>query len=599
MPGLYDTEAPRPFCGGLWKASQLAGLLIGLALFVAFSAGGLIQEYSLANRMLGLTAMIAAFWVFEVIPIYATSLMPMVLLPLLRVTSAANAASAYWSWIQMLFLGVFLVDIALEQVGLPKRIALTLLLRVGVTRPAVVLALFMALAWALSMFTSNIAATLMLCPFATSLLNAAEERAMDARDAADADTESAAASESKAGDNKSVKNLRRFSRGVMLGISFGAGTGGIATIIGTPANGVLLEQPLLAGSRLGFSHWIAFGLPISAVTALLAFGVLFASYAHRGNIPLSQEVLVEAHDRLLAEAGPLSRDEVAVGLVSLAQIVLLIINPLAISPFVTNAAGVPLENSAGIACLCGLSLFFLPSQSRRGQALLTWRTVHEKLDFGVLLLIGCGFAIARGFIDTGLDVVLGRAIGSLLPHMSWISTTFAVVFLVSLLAQLFNNIATASIVLPILASAAESAVVNPMLLMLPATVACSLSFVLPTASPCNVVVLGRSNDLSRPLRIRDFARVGLPILLLTATAAAVLSFALSVGIFDALEPFPQWACESGAVACSWVPEPGLVQGRQVSAQACIELDEYDGRVCRLWNGTLLELSAVMMEPVPF
>merc|ERR1712050_102569 len=176
--------------------------------------------------------------------------------------------------------------------------------------------------------------------------------------------------------------------------------------------------------------------------------------------------------------------------------------------------GEKLVNDATLACVPALLLFLIPSVVRPGQALLTWPAVHEKFDFGLLLLIGGALAINSGFIQSGLNIALGDAFAKLIPHVHSIVLDFIVIVCVTLCSQVFSSIGTAAAMLPALASSAMQAVVNPMALLLPATVATSFAFILPTASPPNVVVLAKSQELPRPLRIRDFFLSGLPLTLL-------------------------------------------------------------------------------------
>mmetsp|Transcript_108061 Transcript_108061/g.211758 ORF Transcript_108061/g.211758 Transcript_108061/m.211758 type:complete len:200 (-) Transcript_108061:42-641(-) len=162
-----------------------------------------------------------------------------------------------------------------------------------------------------------------------------------------------------------------------------------------------------------------------------------------------------------------------------------------------------------------------------------------------------------------------------------------------------NSIATAAWVLPMLVSASLVSVTNPLQLMLPATVACSFSFLLPTASPSNAVALGKSRDLVQPLRVRDFARAGLPLTVVVAAIGALLSYGLAEVVFDAHSPFPQWACVSPATNCIWAYVPGEVQGRRVEYQACIPNDADDDRTCTVWNGSVWPINEVATYGTPW
>merc|ERR1712157_6778 len=142
-------------------------------------------------------------------------------------------------------------------------------------------------------------------------------------------------------------------------------------------------------------------------------------------------------------------------------------------------------------------------------------------------------------------------------------------------------------------SAALQALVNPLLLLLPATIASSFAFLMPTATPSNVVVLAKSQDLSRSLRFRDFFLNGLPLTLAVIVVGAVLTDVMGALVFDSHAPFPQWACSAAPASCVFLEAPGVVQGRQVEAQACIvDLGSPNAVMCRLWNGTMLNTMSV-------
>jgi len=595
MPMMFDQESHRPCWGGLWKTQQLFGFLLGVGLLVILTCVRPMKEFPQANDMMGITALCASFWVFEVIPIYITALFPLVLLPFLQITSSDIAAQAYWNWVSLLVVGVFLVDIALEQVHLPRRAALGLLLKVGIVHPAALLACFMALCWVLAMFCNSVAVTLLITPFAIGLMNAAEEQVRNAVDAHDTDgdsVETGEAQDRQASSERSVKEVQQFADCLLLGIAYSATCGGIATITGT-LNHYFLAGEALLSSELTWGRWFTFGFPISLVTVLLAYASLYFRYIRAMKFNgIDHEVLEAEYKDLLQEVGPFSRDELAVALVQLAQIVLLVIRPFAISPFITTEFGSTLINDATIACAPVVLLFFIPSIVRPGQAVLTWPAVHEKFDFGLLLLIGGALAISSGFIQSGLNIALGDAFAKLIPHVHSVVLDFVIIVVITLCSQVFSSIGTASAMLPVLAAASQEAVVNPLSLMLPAAVATSFAFMLPTATPPNVVVLAKSQELPRPLRIRDFFIAGLPLTIAACFLGALLTHAMGHIIFDSQSPFPQWACDSSSGNCMFVDVPGVVEGMPVSSQACIvDLGKAAGELCRLWNGTMLETAS--------
>jgi len=590
MPITFDVAAERPCCGGLWKTQQMFGFVLGLVALLALCLGRPVRTYPSANDMLGVTALCACFWVFEVIPVYMTALFPLVLMPFLKITSSEIAAQAYWNWISLLVVGMFLVDIALEEVHLARRVALKLLLRVGVVHPAALLACFMGMCWVSSMFLNSIAVTLVMTPFAIGLLNAAEEQVRDA-DAAEA--AEAGSTDSNDTCRRSMKDVQSLSSAVFLGIAFSATCGGIATLTGAIPHYFLAGESIVA-THVTWSKWFVFALPLSLVSVVFAFSALCLRYIRSLKFKgISRDAVEAEYNELLAEVGPFSRDELLVALVQITQIVLLIIRPFAISPFIQTKFHDNLVNDATLACAPALLLFFLPSQVRPGQALLTWPAVHEKFDFGLLLLIGGSLAINSGFTQSGLDIAMGNAFAQLVPHLSSLGLNFTIILCVTLCGQIFSGIGIAATLLPVVSSAALQAVVNPLLLLLPAAIASSFAFLLPTATPSNVVVLARSQDLSRSLRFRDFFSNGLPLTVGVVVVGALLTDVMGAMVFDSHSPFPQWACSASAASCIFVQAPGVVQGQQVDAQACIvDLGSEDTTMCRLWNGTMLDMSLV-------
>jgi len=271
----------------------------------------------------------------------------------------------------------------------------------------------------------------------------------------------------------------------------------------------------------------------------------------------------------------------------------LIIRPFAISPFVQTKYQENLVNDATLACAPALLLFFLPSQVRPGQALLTWPAVHEKFDFGLLLLIGGSLAINSGFTQSGLDIAMGDCFARLVPHLGNLALNFVIILCITLSVQIFSGIGIAAALFPVISSTALQALINPLVLLLPATLASSFAFLLPTATPSNVVVLAKSQDLARSLRFRDFFWNGLPLTIAVIFVGALLTDVMGALVFDSHSPFPKWACDAAAASCIFLEAPGNVQGQHVQAQACIvNLETSNTSMCRLWNGTMLNMTLV-------
>lgn len=588
MPSIHDQDANRPCCMGMWKPQQLIGFLLGVILQITCSFGQFIDEYPKANDMLGLTLLCACFWVFEVMPLFATALVPMVLEPFLDITGGQVVIDAYWNKISALFLGAFLVDVALENVGLPRRLALLLLMKANKVNPTVLLGLVMAFTWILSMFANSIATTLMICPLAVSLMNAAEESEAD---------ESGSTSEEEVPNGS--RQMQQLADGILMGIAYAATCGGLATLIGSPSNLILAGQPLING-QVSFSAWFGFALPISFCSVVFAYIILAARYTCSISVNLGQKLVEEEYEQFCNEVGWFSRDELLVGIVQVLLFIILLLQPWLVHGLQEmHDREVQLVNGAVLALACGLLLFLLPSQVRRGQSILTWKDAQEKVQWGVLLLIGGGFALSSGFTQSGLDIVLGKVFARMLKGLSPLLSSFIITLVTVFMGHVFSSIAAASIILPILGCASETTLVHPLEYMLPACVGCSFNFMWPTGSPANIIALAKSRELFRPLRVRDFATNGAYTLIGVIAVATFLSHCMGVAIFHTDQPYPSWACDNVASNCLFAYIPGVVRGQQVETQACMYLDEYNDELCRIWNGTLINVTSFNNFPSPY
>mmetsp|Transcript_101328 Transcript_101328/g.284052 ORF Transcript_101328/g.284052 Transcript_101328/m.284052 type:complete len:703 (+) Transcript_101328:83-2191(+) len=605
MPMTYDIESDRPFCCGLWKAQQLFGAVVGITIFVVFCLARPIDtEYDKANAMMGITLLCGCFWIFEVLPIYATGLLPIVLIPACKITSTDEVAQSYWNSVQMLFIAIYLVDIALEEVGLPKRFALKALLSSGRLQPWYLLLVIMASCWVMSMFINTIAVTLMITPFVIGLMNSLEERSRDGEATGYTQEESSSAddSEAQASVESNVTKVQSIANGLLLGVAFSATAGGMATLTGSLPNRILAGDDFVS-FRVTWIRWFCYGFPLSLATCLIAYGIIFLRYMRGVHMSeLKKQLVQDEYEEFMKENGPFSRDELLVGIAQVVQITLLIVNPWLFSPLVESDHGARLLSDATVAAVPALTLFVMPSVSRPGQSVLTWTAVHEKLDFGMLLLIGGGFAIGRGFTDSGLEDAMGHWFARSTTLLGGFPLAVVVLVMGSLATQFLSSAACATTLLSVLKSASLNAVVNPLQMLLPGTIACSLAFMLPTAAPGNVVVLARSQELSQSLEARDFLLTGFPINLISIPVVAVMGKFLGAAVFDSDTPFPLSTCAESGVSCQVLPIPGMVQGHYVDMQACHVLDVADVNgekcttCCQLWNRTIVDLGGFPQKP---
>ncbi|EHR62155.1 SLC13 family permease [Saccharomonospora cyanea] len=406
--------------------------------------------------------LMAVWWVTEALPLAATALLPMVLFPFFGVSDIGDAAAPYADDIIFLFMGGFMIALAMQRWNLHKRIALRTVLAVG-TKPVLLVAGFMIATGFISMWVSNTATAVMMMPIGLSVLGLV----------------------SQLGDGKGDPN---FATALMLGIAYAASIGSLATIIGTPPNTLLvgyLEENF--DITISFGKWMLFGLPIAVVFLAVAWFVLTRVFRPRlTSLPGGRELIRQQLDDL----GPMGRGEWnALAVFVLAALSWIVIPTLADIEAVANA--VPwLGNisDAGIAIAAAVLLFALPVDRRQGVRTLDWDTAKE-LPWGILLLFGGGLSLSKHFTDTGLSEWIGQRVGAL-DALPLIVLVAVVALLVLLLTELTSNTATAAAFLPILGGVAVGLGHGPMVLAVPAALAATCAFMLPVATPPNAIVFG-------------------------------------------------------------------------------------------------------------
>ncbi|MCG8467910.1 MAG: DASS family sodium-coupled anion symporter [Gemmatimonadetes bacterium] len=460
------------------RIGRLAGVLIFVVILLLPAPEGLTAA---AWRTAAVAAWMATWWLSEAVPIPVTALVPLALLPLMGAGGIRDVAAPYANPVIFLFMGGFLVALAMERSDLHRRIALFVLSRVG-ARQTHLIGGFMAATAFLSMWVSNTAVTLMMLPIALSVVRFAE-----------------------GGPEGSAPG--RFGLALMLGVAYGASVGGVGTLVGTPPNAFLagfLEET--HGIEIGFAEWLRLGLPLVTVALPLVYLTLtrFAVRVTRAEIPGVAEYL----DAELEELGPVTAAQRRVGLVFALAAVAWITRPLL-------ERWVPGLSDAGIGIVCGLLLFLIPSGERRG-ALMDWETA-EKLPWGLLILFGGGLSLAAAIDRTELNVWLGSLAAGL---ADWPPGLFLllVVVLVVLLTEITSNTATSAAFLPVLAAAAIEIGWDPRALVVPAALAASCAFMLPVATPPNAIVYG-----SGMVSIREMARAGIWVNALMTMLIAVLA----------------------------------------------------------------------------
>lgn len=460
------------------------GLLVGPFLFciVFFLApfNGLNNE---ANAVLACTLWIATWWFFEALPIAATALLPIVLLPLTGGATIAQTTAAYGDKMLYLFVGGFIIAIAMQRWHLHRRIAIEIIAAVGTNSRFIVLGFILATGL-LSMWISNTATTLMMVTIATALIS--ELKSLAGKEGQD------------------------FYKALLLGIAFSASIGGVATLVGTPTNPIFVSiANKLYGQEFSFASWLTFALPFSLFMLLFCWFVLtrLVFPLHKMKMPLGRDMILKEREKL----GTMSYEEKAVGIVFITTAFLWITRSFFLNQFI------PGINDTVIAIGAALTLFIIPSPTNKGKPLLTWNEA-EKLPWGVIILFGGGLSIAAAFQSSMLAEWLGLQLTGI-SELPLFLIILIVALAVNFLTEVTSNVATASIMLPVLASLAEAIGVHPFLLMIPATMAASCAFMLPIATGPNAIVFS-----SGELAIKDMIRAGIWLNLVSSFLISVLVY---------------------------------------------------------------------------
>ena len=452
------------------KKTKILSLFLGPILFliirVFFNPEGLSHE---ANAVLATTIWIAIWWILEPVPIAVTSLLPIILFPLTNAISITETTAFYGDKYVYLYLGGFMIALAIEKWNLHKRIAINIINIIGTNVQNIILGFMLATAF-LSMWISNTATAVMMLPIAIAIVKQLKD------------------------NPHTIENENKiFGKSLMLGIAYSASIGGLSTLIGTPPNlvlaGVLKET---YNYEITFYQWFIFAFPISIVLLFICWKYL-TSIAYKfkqKEFPGGKEEIM----RLKTDLGKTTYEEKVVSIVFLLVALSWIFRSLVlnkISPYIDDTI---------IALVFAIFLFILPAKSKKDK-ILNWSDI-EKLPWGIILLFGGGMALANAFKITGLAEWIGVQIISL-EGVSLFLLLLIIVTCVNFLTEITSNLATTAMLLPILTPLAESFNIHPLIIMTGTTIAASCAFMLPVATPPNAVVFG-----SGYLSVSDMAKKG-------------------------------------------------------------------------------------------
>nr|MBN2276776.1 SLC13/DASS family transporter [candidate division Zixibacteria bacterium] len=488
------------------------GPILALIILIFFD---LDPQNPAVERTAAVAILMAVWWITEAVPLAVTALIPLVLFPILGIMSGSAIAPTYINDTIFLFIGGFMVALTMQKWNLHRRIALKIILLIGVSHGRIILGFMVATAF-LSMWISNTATAMMMIPIAIAVVDKLEE-------------------------NQGEAKIRRFAVGLMIGIAYAASIGGIGTLIGTPPNLAfvrILKITFPGAPDIGFTQWIMFGFPFASVFLLIAWRLLIWLFVPKGTAPqINKDIFRDEYRRL----GSMNFEERAVLIAFLILALAWIFrSDIPIGGFVIPGwTRIMPEKSfisdGTVAMAVALSLFLIPSRSENKGRLLDWATA-VKIPWGIVLLFGGGFALAAGFKESGLSVWLGGHLSGFSHFPAWMIVA-AVCLMMTFLTELTSNTATTQMVLPILASLAVAIRVNPLLLMIPATLSASCAFMLPVATPPNAIVFG-----SGRVTVRQMAQSGIILNIIGVILVTGFVFLLGRFVFGFVpDALPIWA----------------------------------------------------------
>lgn len=439
-----------------------------------------------ASLMAGVAVWMCTWWFTEAVGLAVTALVPVFVIPILGISDCKTVAQQYSDSIIFLFIGGFMLAFAIEKWNFHKRIALKILSLVG-KNPATILFGVMLSTYLISNWISNTATTMMLFSAVFALIQETKSHI--------------------------EKNQNRFAAALLLGLAFSATIGGMATPVGTPPNMYFFKafrQAFPGSDELNFLKWSFVGYPISFTFLIVTYFVLYF-YFLRGKVSMhiGRNYFKESYNGL----GSFSWEETWVAALFAGCILLwftradIEFNGFTFKGWNHIFAVPKFIDDAFVALLAALLLFLIPSKANRGESLLIWEDA-TKLRYDIILMFGSGFALAYGFEISGLSNWLAASL-SVLKGVPVVLIILGICFVVTIISEFASNIASIQLAIPVMIALQKDLQMPPLLLMIPATFAASLGFMLPVATAANTIVFG-----TRQIEIKDMFRVGIVLDLL-------------------------------------------------------------------------------------
>jgi len=471
---------------------QKIGLWLGPAAAILMLISGPPDALAVAAwRAAAMGILMAVWWATEAVPIAVTALLPLVFFPLLGIANIHDTAAPFANKVIFLFLGGFMVALAMQRWNLHRRIALNVL-QVAAGNGASLIGGFMLASALLSMWVMNTSTTMMLLPIAVSIVSVIHGSV----------------------DGLDDRARKDFQYAMLLGVAYAATIGGISTLVGTAPNAMLAAFVLESyGTEIDFTSWMIVGVPLSAVMLPLAWFAL-TRVVFKVDFKTSHEsraLLRQMKD----EMGRMNVPEKRVGMIFVALAFTWIFRPV-----LAKLPGLAALDDSGIAMAAGISLFLIPSGDKDDPLLIRWKHIEE-LPWAILLLFGGGLTLAAAVTRTGLATWLGGSLAEigLLPIALLV---IIIATLIIFLTELTSNIGTTATFLPVVGAIGIEAGYDPIVLLVPVTLAASCAFMLPVATPPNAIVFG-----SGMLTIPKMARAGLALNLIAIVLVSLVALTIA------------------------------------------------------------------------
>jgi len=498
---------------------RLAGLVAGLAAFIVVLLAPTPDGLPiLAQRVAAVAVLMGIWWVTEAIPIAAASLLPLVLFPLLGILPAKSTSACYGDSTIFLFAGGFFIAMAMQQWRLHERLALHVISVTG-TNPRRLVLGFMIASAGVSLWISNAATTMMMIPIALAVIQQLERE-------------------------RQAPWVAAFGTTVMLGIANASSIGGVGTIVGTAPNVIFIGQMAKLfpdAPRITFGQWILFGIPLVVIFVPLAWFIMVRIVFRLPNVAGDEAIGRKVISEKLAELGPMQRGEKIVATVFVATALAWVFRqeiPLGAVTIPGWTGLIPTANGVEdgtVAIMGALLLFMIPVSLREGKFALEWEWA-KRIPWGTLLLFGGGMALAEGFEESGLARWVGEQLGGI-KGLHPILLVLVICTVAIVLTEFMSNTALTMLMVPLLAVAAPSVLhVNPLFVLIPATLSASLGFMMPAGTPPNALVFGTGY-----ITIPQMMRAGVLLNLVGIVLVTLLAYFVIVPVFGIdIGGIPEW-----------------------------------------------------------